>query len=408
MTRRDYGSGAMYQRTSDWRWVATIASGWTDQGTRSRPTVTGKGCVGGCPERCHHRAEIKRKVADRKRQIERDGASTASPNATVKSWADEWLTIKERELRPASYNATRSAVRKWIVPTIGHRKLALLTPGDIRAVATAQREAGLAGTSQLRTHSTLIDMLKAAMAEGYTVPARLLVVKGPGRGTSDRTALTVPEALGVLEQATKIPHGSRWVAALLQGMRQGESLGLTWSEVDLTNGNLTISWQLQPLPYRVARDRSSGFRVPDGYEARQLAGRLHLVRPKSKKGWRVIPLVPWMHSALTAWRESCPESPHDLVWPTADGRPRLAKDDDEEWYALQAAAKVKHPGGRHYYIHEARHTTATLLMEAGVEPSVIEAILGHSSIVTSRGYMHANTTHTRAAMEKVAKRLQLG
>ena len=41
-------------------------------------------------------------------------------------------------------------------------------------------------------------------------------------------------------------------------------------------------------------------------------------------------------------------------------------------------------------LHEARNTTATLLVEAGVDPKIIKAILGHSSIVTSRGYLHVN------------------
>ena len=77
---------------------------------------------------------------------------------------------------------------------------------------------------------------------------------------------------------------SRWLMAFLYAARQAECLGLTWPFV--TADTLTIAWQLQPIPYRVPRDRSSGFRVPDGYEAQQLAGRMHLVRPKSKAGWR--------------------------------------------------------------------------------------------------------------------------
>jgi integrase len=115
-----------------------------------------------------------------------------------------------------------------------------------------------------------------------------------------------------------------------------------------------------------------------------------------------------MHSALTAWRELAPPSPHGLVWTTPDGGPIYYKVDDAEWYALQEAAGVQHPNGRHFTIHEARHTTATLLLEAGVAPEVIIAILGHSSILTSRSYMHVNQAPAREALEKVAERLQLG
>ena len=148
--------------------------------------------------------------------------------------------------------------------------------------------------------------------------------------------------------------------------------------------------------------------MPDGHEARQLEGAFHLVRPKSRKGWRVIPLVPWLRDALKVWQENSPPSPHGLVWPAPDGAPRAKDDDNAEWRALQDEAKVRHPAGRYYYGHEMRHSTATLLLEAGADESTIIAILGHSSIVTSQGYMHVSPDRASAALGRVAERLQLG
>ena len=60
-----------------------------------------------------------------------------------------------------------------------------------------------------------------------------------------------------------------------------------------------------------------------------------------------------------------------------------------------------------YLLHEARHTTATLLLEAGVDTAIITAILGHSSIVTTRGYQHASQALARRALDDVAARLGL-
>jgi integrase len=430
--RRNYGSGSVFQRCElqagcpplvpglpdpktgkptmvrpvhqpcRGRWVANIEAGWTRRGTRRRITVYGK-----------TEAEAKQKLRDKQRKINTEGLPTADPatakKTTVKSYAEAWLERIVTEVRPGSYNADRGAVTNWIIPTIGQKRFENLTPGDIRAVAKAQRDAGKSTSTALRTHATLTKLLKAALLDGHTVPARVLQVERPTPAKSDRDAMEVGDALAVLEQASKLEHGSRWVAALLQGMRQGECLGLTWPLVDLDAEIPTfdISWQLQPLPYRDKKDRSKGFRVPDGFDARQLEGRLHLVRPKSEQSQRIIPLVPWMVSALRAWREVAPPSPHRLVWPRADGGPASAAQDLEEWKALQCEAGVGHPAGRWYGTHEARHTTATLLLEAGIDPEVIKAILGHSSIVTSRLYMHVNHTLTQQAMEKVATRLQL-
>lgn len=399
MSRRDYGSGSIYQR-GDGLWIGALTAGWTERGTRRRVTVSAK-----------TKAECKRKLARKDAELKNGADVTVSQRATVKQWAEEWLEQAERKMRPSSFATARSAVKLWIVPTIGHKRFGDLTPGDVRAVAKAQRAAGRSSSTELRTHSVLTTMLKAAMLEGHAVHPRLLAVEAPTKAVSDRDAMTVEQALALLPWAGELHHGSRFLAALLQGMRQGESLGLTWPAVDFDAGLITVEWQLKAMPYRVPRDRSSGFRLPDGYEARQLKGSLHLVRPKSKAGYRVIPIVPVMHEAFVRWREEqqrlTPDNPHQLVWPNLDGSPTPSKVDDEEWYGLQQAADVRHPAGRLFGIHEARHTTATLLLECGVDPAVVVAIMGHSSILTSRGYQHVRTERAMEALQLVAERLQL-
>lgn len=406
MAKREHGGGSTYQRTRDWRWIGTFDHGWTDKGTRRRISVTGPGCEGGCAKRCPHRTQIQHKLAQRQREIERLGVSDVSSRDTVKKWAGEWLEIEERRLRPKAFATTRSAVTKWIVPTVGHKRFDALTPADVRAVTAAQRKAGLEPSTWVRTHSALMSLLHAALLEGYPVPDRVMAVKPPAAGVSDRTSMQVAEAVAVLQLAAETPQGSRWVGALLNGIRQGEALGLTWDSVDFARNRIVLDWQLQPLPYRVPRDRTSGFRVPDGYEARQLHGRLHLVRPKTKKGWRVLPMLSWMRTSLESWREVAPHSPHGLVWPLTDGRPCDSKVDDLEWYALQCGADVHHPSGRFYTSHETRHTTATLLHEANVEPAIIAVILGQSKLVES--YLHVQqSARVAEGLQAVADLLAL-
>lgn len=65
-------------------------------------------------------------------------------------------------------------------------------------------------------------------------------------------------------------------------------------------------------------------------------------------------------------------------------------------------------GGRGYYlVHEARRSTATLLMAVGVPATVVIAIMGHTAITTSMCYQHADLEQARAALEAVAPRLGL-
>ena len=136
-------------------------------------------------------------------------------------------------------------------------------------------------------------------------------------------------------------------------------------------------------------------------------GRVHWARPKSTAGHRVIPLVPWMVDALREWREVAPKSGLDLVWPRLDGLSRDEDDDLQDWKDIQEAVGVAHETGRRYVLHEARHTTATLLHEAGVDSEIIRMIVGHSSMASTRGYLHLSDKRAREALEQIATQLQL-
>src|SRR5690606_31438157 len=133
--------------------------------------------------------------------------------------------------------------------------------------------------------------------------------------------------------------------------------------------------------------------------------------PKTASGRRIIPLVPWMAEALTQWRDIAPDNPARLVWPRPDGTPRADDEDRQAWYDLTDAARVAHVDdedqGRRYALYEARHTTATLLREAGVDDETIKAIMGHASILSTKAYLHTDRERTRAALEKVAGKLLL-
>lgn len=398
MSRREYGTGGIHQRASDGRWVGTLEAGITAKGTRRRLYVTGK-----------TEAAVKRKLRDKKAAMERGEVGT-NPRETVHGWAKKYLAIRVTQLSPNGYNAAASPIRRWIIPTVGHKRLDTLTPADIRAVAKAQRDAGRKTATAAATQRAMMTMLRAAAVEGHQIPPRIFLVPAPEADVSDREGMTVPEGLACIKAAAELPHGTRWLVTLLYGMRQGECLGLTWDAIDFEAGEfgeIVIEWQLQALPYNIHRDRSSGFRIPDGYEAKHLIDSFHLVRPKSRQGYRVAPLLEPVRDSLLRWRELAPDNKWGLVWPI-NGRPGNDKKDRAEWWALQAGAGVAHPDGRAYHVHECRNFAATMLLEAGVDEHIVTSLLGHSSIIMSRKYMTVRREPLLAALTKVGERLQLG
>jgi len=399
LKQRNKGTGSVY-KNSRGQWVAAIESGWTTNGVRHRLTL-----------KARTEAEVRARLGEAQRRVATEGPVTSFATITVKQWVDRWLAQRQHIVRPGTYVSDRSAVHRWIVPTIGHLRLDRLMPSDIRKVATAQEGAGLALSTMQRTHAVLGKILTDAVAEGYQVSQRTRETGGPGVGRSPRQSLGLEEAMKILAVVVDRPDASRWVAALVEGLRPAEALGLTWDMVNLDAGTMTLDWQLKALPYVEFRKPDSGFRVPRGFESRQLQGAYHLVRPKTRAGSRVIPLVPWLVAALRSWEGCAPASPSGLVWPGSDGAPRSAEVDRREWYQIaeQAEVTVTLPDGRtrRPLLYEARHTAATLLLASGVDQTTIKAVLGHSSVLSTQTYLHTDQTRTRAALSASAAMLGL-
>lgn len=369
--RRQYGSGSVYQR-ADGRWVGAITAGWTADGKRRRITVSAT-----------TEAACKKAVERKKAEIARNGvpAEGTAGRATVKSWADTWLTHIVHTVRPKTYSSHRFIALRLIVPTIGHRRLDLLTPGDIRSVVDACRAKDLADSTLTRARTVLLKMLRDAEAEGYAIPRGVFQTKASKPNKATRGALDPDDVQAVINTAAGLPDGSRWFMALHTGARQGEALGLTWDRVDFVRDQVDISWQLQGLDFREGKPR-----VPDNYEWRRLFGALCLVRPKGEN--RVVPMSDTLRAQLQAWRDRAPQSPHNLVWPREDGQPKHGNVDRAEWKTLQKLADTS----RTYQLHELRHTAATVMLENGVDPEVIKEVLGHAAILTTMAYAHVSQT----------------
>lgn len=391
-----YGQGTFYWDNNRKLWRGAIEAGLDHNGNRRRITVSSR-----------DENTAWNKLTNKIAAIQADKTALTTPETTtVTQWLNIWLDDRKTRVRPKTYATDTGQIRKWILPKYGRLRLTNLTAHHMRDLAKTMRTLGVSSSTIRYTQRLWRQAAKDAKAEGYHVPDSFLHTKLANEAVSNRTAIPLNDAITLTQTASQQPLGTRWLAALLQGMRQGEALGLTWDAINLTTGELEISWQLQALPYE-DRQREI-FRIPDGYETRHLRDAYHLVRPKSKAGYRLIPLIPAMHAALQRWKMVAPRSRFGLVWPTNSGDLRTPVEDRQDWYALQNAAGITKPDGGHYVLHEARNTTATLLLAAGVDPEIIKSILGHSSIVTSRGYMTVGVDMKRDALTAVGKLLQIG
>lgn len=400
--RRAYGEGSITQRPNG-LWVGRVEAGYDTEGKRQQITVTSMS-----------HATMLEKMEKARGDVKVYGY-TADPKTTLTDWTEKWLTEINRSVRGKTYAGYASILRKWVQPTIGRRKMSALSPDDWRRVRDEMTKAGRSTTHALQCYRVLRKCLEDARREGIITENVLTRVDPPKRAVNTRGAFSAEQSRLILSVA-----GLRHRAALLTAARQSELLGLTWPYVDIDGPHpeIRIEWQLQELRERhgcgtrgeggvypcgfkqAARCPSRSWQIPEGYEHVIVEGRLALVRPKSRHGYRRIPLVPALAAALREYRDSTERGPHGLVWHDA-GHPIRHKDDEIEWKAAMTRAGLPEA----CTLHWARHSTATLLMESGVDAKVVGEIVGHGSVAVTRGYQHVSSELARQGMSKLGELL---
>jgi integrase len=394
--RRPRGDGALY-KNAEGLWVARVELPRAADGSRRWRKVSSKD----------------RNVAIRKlKKLRADvdaGRIVATGSTTVEKWLDHWIeNIHRRKIRPGTYASYERIIRLHIKPHIGQRRLDQLTAAHVRQMHDAiesSRNAQIA-------HDVLTRALTDAEREGMIGRNVATLVDKPGHVAAEREPLTADQAKQLLRSAIAVrdPLATRWAAALLLGARQAELLGLQWSRVDLTTGVVDFAWQLQSItPEHGCGDRHGdgtwpcGFKravscpgrkweLPRGLAHQQLDGTLFLTPPKTKKGTRIVPIPAPLWAMLEQLNRGG-DNPHDLVWHNPDGSPIDRYSDYDAWQAALATAGL--PAAP---LHVARHTTASLLLTAGVPEDVRMAILGHAGAQVQRAYAHVDQTVARKAM----------
>lgn len=369
---------------SDGRWHGYVTMGVKDNGKTDRRHVQGPS---------------ERVVTAKVRELERkrDAGTVASVGKppTVSEWLTYWLdTIAARKVRPSTLQGYRSKVAKHLVPGIGAHRLDRLLPEHVETFYRACEQGGMAPATVLQLHRILSRSLKVAHQRGRVARNVCTLVDAPSVTREEVEPLSQADARALLAAADGRRNRARWYVALALGLRQGEALGLLWEHVDLSAGVLRVRWQLQ-----------------------RLTGRgLVLVEPKSRAGRRSVALPTQLLEALRehqvaqgAERERAGSLWDDrvttldgrelrgLVFTQENGRPIDPRADWASWKDLCRVAGV-----REARLHDARHTSASLLLAQGVPARVVMELLGHSQIGLTLGtYSHVAPELSRAAADGI-------
>ena len=358
--RRAAGSGGLLKWRRDGQvlgWIGVADLGIVD-GKRSRQKVYGK-----------TQAEVQKRLAEILHKKEH-GTLPKPGRLTVAAWLTTWL--KGIEVRSRTHEHYEGNVRLHLIPGLGSKSLAKLTAADVETFLAERRRAGLAPRTVHHLRAVLRNALKKAVRNRlipYNVAAESDAPKVPHEEMLTFELFQVTQLLDALKDST---FEALFVLAVGLGVREGELLGLRWSDVDLERAILHVRVQLQWL------------RATEGERHRVAA----LVEPKSRTSRRALRLSPSAILALRAHRARWANdklrlgdrwlNEWDLVFVGPQGEPLHPKAIWREWRRVTAAAglPVIRP-------HDLRHTAGTLLREKGVDIKVIQETLGHSSISTT-------------------------
>ena len=372
--RRQRGEGSLFRRSRDNRWVAVADLGWRD-GKRDRRFF-----VAATPDEAIKRREAF--LATR-----RDGFTPPKGRPPYTGeWMLHWLhVIAKRSVAETTWEKSyRQKVTELIVPFFERIPLPELCEDDIEAwhahlEETVSERTGrpLSASTIGQAHRIMSRAVKVAVARGRLARNPLSNVTPPAPDEAELELPSAADVANILERCRTWPNGARWVLAITTGLRQGEALALEWRYVKL--------------------DRPASVRVE--WSAAVVAGERLRKRPKSQASRRSVPLPARAVAALKAHRQAQPAALSGLVF-TQGGEPVHPRRDWRDWQELLAEL-----GLARFRVHDCRHAYATMLLESGMDPRVVQDLLGHASGTLLKRYQHVRPVMHQAAADAIDRAL---
>ncbi|MCI9626488.1 MAG: site-specific integrase [Clostridia bacterium] len=369
--RRMNGEGTIYQRKNG-LWVCEITIGYDENKKRIKKTVSSM-----------DKDKLQKKINDLK--YKNDCHLLTNPSDyTVGEWVSFWLdTYKRNSIKPTTYDMYKGSIDRYIVPKIGHYKLDKLNPIIIQKFINDISEKGLNAKEGLSQSSVKKVFITLSQACKQAVSANILYqnpcdgVQVPKKAPRESLAFTKEEQNQFLSNCnSETTFENLFVFAFNTGMRLGEMLALTWSDVDFENKTVNINKSIS---------------VVNDYDNPERKSKTIINTTKTDSGKREIPLTAKAIQCVSVQKLNNKKNSPFVFYSTA-GTPLSKRNIYRAFNSLLKKSNIT----THLTVHSMRHSFATRLLEKGADIKTVSELLGHKSIqITLDIYSHVSSNLKR-------------
>ncbi len=288
--------------------------------------------------------------------------------------AKSWLKHKQANLRASTYSVYEGHCRNHF-KTLEDLKVNRITTATIEGFIADKQRAGM-HILTLRKNLIVLNQIMA-----YAVRHKFIdfnpvrdAERPKDQGVDGPAKIRVlnPEEIRLfLDAVDGQKYQTLFTLTIMSGMRQGEVLGLKWTDVDWINNQIHVQRTFNNSAW---------------------------YRPKTRTSNRKIDIGPTTMSMLRRWKLACPSTELDLIFPNEAGQPM----NNSNLIARHFLPALKAAGLPVIRFHDLRHTNASLLIEQGENLKYIQSQLGHSSpSVTLNVYAHLMKSENQEAAHRL-------
>lgn len=339
-------------------------------------------------------AELRKKFAIA--IAENENFTSVRQNIELDRWFDRWLDVyKKKSVRPSTLRIYTHIYNKNISPFLGKRNINSLVKSDIQQIIDLAADNNYKYERQDKIKVILKDMFERAIEDN-------LMTRNPAKGIKLRAdkevntkALSVDQQIEFFEVCKGTFYDNLYNVAVNTGLRPGELFALTDEDINFDEGYIDVN---KTLAYQ--KDFDDTCRT------------FHIEPPKTKQSKRKVPInsecriyLEKQFALKDVIKNKCPREQNSYLFVTRYNTPLNVQIYNSSIKVIVDQINLRREFGNEFPRfsgHTFRHTFATRCFEAGINPKVVQAYLGHASIkMTMDLYTHVTDEKATEDIERI-------